>query len=84
MTLPDYWWLLTLATVGQALFFVLFMVLRARGKRVKEMPPVLWLSFVVGTMAGFGYGWGQSDPVFIVGQFLLVVIMAGIHKRDIK
>lgn len=79
MCFPKFWWLLTLATLGQGMFFPLILLGRRPGNDAQSLLP--WASVIcgLGVVAGLAYGVLQSDPVFVAGQLLLLLIVALNH-----
>lgn len=72
MALPEYWWLLALACLGQGLYFLRPAAFRRRAPR----PPSWALAGACcGGLAGLAYGLVQSDPLLLAGQ---AVVLAGV------
>ncbi|WFS61291.1 lipid A biosynthesis domain-containing protein [Pseudodesulfovibrio thermohalotolerans] len=81
MSLPEYWWLLFLATVVQGLFFVRILVLRMRGKKVYSLSRPARAALAVSGLAGLAYGWFQRDPLFFLGQVCLLILYYRIQRE---
>jgi hypothetical protein len=71
MALPEYWWLLALACVGQALYFLRPDAFRRAPSRA---PAWALAGMGCGGLAGLAYGLAQSDPLLVAGQ---TVVLAG-------
>lgn len=74
MTLPAFWWLLLPVLMGHGLFFVAFGALRLKQKRLQDAPWVV-VVFAASALCGVSYGIVQHDPVFVVAEILLTVIV---------
>lgn len=80
MTLPDYWWLLTVAVIGQGVFFILAGTLRRRKKALQDAPRTVAV-FVAALACGMGYAVVQHDPVLLVAQVFLAVVIYRIWRK---
>lgn len=72
MALPEYWWLLALTGLGQALYFLRPETFRRSPRRA---PAWALAGACCGGLAGLAYGLVQSDPLFFAGQ---AVVLAGV------
>ncbi|KAB1443887.1 lipid A biosynthesis domain-containing protein [Pseudodesulfovibrio senegalensis] len=82
MVLPQFWWLLLIATLGQLAYFVAFFILRWRSKDVQEMPLATQASLWIGGLCGLGYGFMQSDFLFVVGQACVLLIAIRMTRKN--
>lgn len=72
MALPEYWWLLALACLGQGLYFLRPDAFRRSPRRA---PSWALAGACGGGLAGLAYGLVQSDPLLLAGQ---AVVLAGV------
>lgn len=82
MVLPQFWWLLSVATLGQLAYFVAFFILRQRSKDVQEMPLAAQILLWIGGVCGLMYGFMQSDYLFVVGQACVLFIAMRMTRRN--
>ncbi|HMM38078.1 MAG TPA: hypothetical protein PKB11_04915 [Desulfovibrio sp.] len=81
MALPEYWWLLVPACLGQALFF-----LRPDAFRRTPLKAPVWAlaGLCCGGAAGLAYGLVQSDPVLLAGQLIVLAGVAVGTRRTVR
>jgi len=82
MRLPAYWWLLALAVIPQAVFFLRTAILRMRRKGVQPLARPALATMVGGVVAGVTYGVLQRDPLFVLGQLCLLAFYCMIQARN--
>lgn len=82
MRLPAYWWLLALAVIPQAIFFLRTAILRMRRKGVQPLARPAMIALVGGVVAGVAYGVMQRDPLFVLGQICLLALYYMIQTRS--
>lgn len=73
MALPEYWWLLAAACLGQALFFLRPEAFR---RTAPKAPAWALAGLSAGGAAGLAYAWVQSDAVLLAGQFVVLAAVA--------
>ena len=65
MALPEHWWILALAVLGQAVFFARMALAARQGGPV---PAWALACLALGGASGLWYGWLQRDAVLAAGQ----------------